>query len=503
MENNNKIAYYKIHPAIGVAHLGTCKKEEVEFFTQIKRFQQAIACQKDVNDKVNTEYDIYKEFKTIDALNLKKQSVQFSVHAYDRDGNWLFKAKNDDIEWDINITNRKLHNYSKKTTSKFLLPEIKGLRLKNEILGKNPWNSNLQIDLGKFTNGKFIPSISKLYNKLGEVKNSDLKNGSIDQYPADASHNPVTKDNLRLNYTDNTSDGIISAKVRITDAYKDEYFIEAMPAWLVVAPPKSNVFFTPTEAERIKNTGRNFYPLENTNYNLDFIKKTSELLDIKSVLEYKECDCENCKNSEIKDKINQNRTDSSLKHHLLKSNFFCEHNPNHLDYFMMSTLNGDYDPGMEICLSGDPERNEADFDIKNAFLKPGLKNLKDNEIRVKPFDEQAKIGTKPGQLTSGLCSTWQGDLIACLNFWTAENPLMAYENVARKEKFVVHHLEDLESVSEKEQPESEAEKEKYKKENRFNYAEEIVQHIGKRPLVYHKYDDKGNVYFIKVPDTGN
>lgn len=489
MENNYNIAYFRIHPAIGVAHLGTCD-EKIEFFDSITKFQKAVGNLKD-------EEKIYQSFKSGD--NFSKQTVQFSVHAYDRDGNWLYKANTKDIVWDINIANRKLHNYSKKTTSKFLLPEIKGKLNgnENEIIGKNPWTGKEEIKLGEFTNGEFIPPVSKLYNSMGEQ--SDIVNGSIDQYPADASHNPITKDSLRLNYTDNTSDGIISAKIKVKGANDKEYMIEAESAWLVVAPPKTNVFFTPVEAERIKNTGKNFYPLENTNYNLDFIKKTSELLDIKSILEYKECNCASCKESKIKEKINNNRTVNSLKHHLLKSNFFCANNPKHLDYFMMSTINGDYDPGMEICLSGDPERNEKDFNIENAFLKPGVSYSDKDEIRVKPFDEQYKSGAKPGQLTSGLCSTWQGDLIACLNFWTAENPLMAYENEKKEEKFVVHHLENLDSVPENEKPKSNIEK--YLRENRFNYAEEIVKYIGNRSLVYHEYDDDGNVYFIKVPDT--
>lgn len=496
MENNYNVAYFKIHPAIGVAHLGTYEEidkngnsiDDVEFFERIAAFQKAVYTEDKSKNK-----EVYKSFKS--KQGFKKQSVQFSVHAYDKDGNWLYEVSNEDVEWNIKLANRKLHNYSKKSDHKFYLPEIKGkwfidqVADKDKIIGKNPWTGEEKIDLGKFSDGKFIPPVAMLYNKNGVV--NDLPNASIDQYPADASFDPVTKDNLRLNYTDNTSDGVIAAKVKIKGTNGNEYTTEAEPAWLVVAPPKTNVFFTPAEAEKIKNTGRNFFPLENTNYNLDFIKKTSKLLDVKSVLGYIECNCESCKESEIKEKINNNKNNKINKHHLLKSNFFCEKNPYHKDYFMMSTINGDYDPGMEICLSGDPERNEADFDIETAFMKPGINHIKTDEIRVKPFDEQAKIGTKPGQLTSGLCSTWQGDLIACLNFWTAENPLMAYgvpnndikKLQAEKGKIVMHKDEN--------------------ENNRFEYAEEIVKSMSKRSLVYHEYDEEGNVYFIKVPDTAN
>jgi hypothetical protein len=80
----------------------------------------------------------------------------------------------------------------------------------------------------------------------------------------------------------------------------------------------------------------------------------------------------------------------------------------------MKTMNADYNPGMEICLDGDVALpNPA-----NAFYPRGQQNIDSKEIR--PSYETGH--TKPGQLTAGLCSAWQTDLTACLNWWTSTYP---------------------------------------------------------------------------------
>jgi hypothetical protein len=83
-----------------------------------------------------------------------------------------------------------------------------------------------------------------------------------------------------------------------------------------------------------------------------------------------------------------------------------------MDIAMMQTINADYNPGMEICLDGDV----ALPDPAGAFYPRGQQHIDTNEIRPN------YASAKPGQLTAGLCSAWQTDLNACLNYWTSTFP---------------------------------------------------------------------------------
>ena len=83
-----------------------------------------------------------------------------------------------------------------------------------------------------------------------------------------------------------------------------------------------------------------------------------------------------------------------------------------MDIAMMKTINADYNPGMEICLDGDVALpNPA-----GAFYPRGQQHIDASEIRPN------YASAKPGQLTAGLCSAWQTDLNACLNYWTSTFP---------------------------------------------------------------------------------
>lgn len=87
-----------------------------------------------------------------------------------------------------------------------------------------------------------------------------------------------------------------------------------------------------------------------------------------------------------------------------------------MDISMMKTLNAQYNPGMEICLDGDV----ALPDPASAFLPRGQQHIHPNEIR--PSYEPGHASH--GQLTAGLCSAWQTDLNACLDYWTSTYPDM-------------------------------------------------------------------------------
>jgi hypothetical protein len=79
---------------------------------------------------------------------------------------------------------------------------------------------------------------------------------------------------------------------------------------------------------------------------------------------------------------------------------------------MMKTMNAEYSPGMEICLDG----GVALPNPAEAFYSRGQQHIDQNEIRP-------NYGVaKHGQLTAGLCSAWQTDLSACLDYWTSSYP---------------------------------------------------------------------------------
>ena len=85
-----------------------------------------------------------------------------------------------------------------------------------------------------------------------------------------------------------------------------------------------------------------------------------------------------------------------------------------MDLAMMRTINAEYSPGMEVCLNP----GDALPEPENAFYPRGQQHIDENEIR--PSYEAGNADH--GALTAGLCSAWQTDLNACLNWWTAEFP---------------------------------------------------------------------------------
>ncbi|TYC68291.1 hypothetical protein FMN63_11450 [Stappia sp. BW2] len=92
-----------------------------------------------------------------------------------------------------------------------------------------------------------------------------------------------------------------------------------------------------------------------------------------------------------------------------------------MDFAIMSTMNAEYAPGMEICLN----RGNALPDPAGAFFPRGQNHIAEAEIRPAYGENGADFGA----LTAGLCSAWQTDLNACLNYWTSEFPNeMAYDD---------------------------------------------------------------------------
>jgi hypothetical protein len=83
-----------------------------------------------------------------------------------------------------------------------------------------------------------------------------------------------------------------------------------------------------------------------------------------------------------------------------------------------------FDPGFEVCLAD--SRSEV-INTKSAFYQPSQDpHVDPREMRVRYKSSPADAGVVPGQLTSGLCSPWQGDFTACVGYWTENLPTNAF-----------------------------------------------------------------------------
>jgi hypothetical protein len=162
---------------------------------------------------------------------------------------------------------------------------------------------------------------------------------------------------------DTTCDGSISVTLAGAEG------VPILPACVIVAPQDHSPDVNPGDLNPQDNDGL---------HNKDFVKRTRRLLH-----------------------ITENAALSGVGYGM--------------DIAMMKTMNADYNPGMEICLRNG---GTALPDPADAFYPRGQQNIASNEIR--PSYETGHA--KPGQLTAGLCSAWQTDLTACLNWWTSTYP---------------------------------------------------------------------------------
>jgi hypothetical protein len=83
----------------------------------------------------------------------------------------------------------------------------------------------------------------------------------------------------------------------------------------------------------------------------------------------------------------------------------------------------DFAPGFEMSFGG---RGEV-RDVKSLFYQSSQDPKVDpREMRVRYRSSPGDQGAVLGQLTSGLCSTWQGDFTACVGYWTENLPPNAF-----------------------------------------------------------------------------
>ena len=95
-----------------------------------------------------------------------------------------------------------------------------------------------------------------------------------------------------------------------------------------------------------------------------------------------------------------------------------------LDEAVLKPATQAFDPGYEVCLAD--SRSEV-IDVRSVFYQSSQDPLVDpREMRVRYQSAPGDQGAVPGQLTSGLCSPWQGDFTACVGYWTENLPTQAY-----------------------------------------------------------------------------
>ncbi|HIO93664.1 MAG TPA: hypothetical protein EYG68_12620 [Leucothrix mucor] len=173
---------------------------------------------------------------------------------------------------------------------------------------------------------------------------------------------------------DNTSDGSINVSLE-----KDGESIEVMPACIVVAP-------------------QDFSPDTEESYNLY---------------------------NYLRDMLPQTNSNSGTVHNQTAKQ---------IDEMAIRSGTADFAPGMELSLG---RRGEV-MDVNDLFYQQGIdENADSREIRVRYRDSAGESGAVHGQLTSGLCSTWQGDFTACVGYWSEHLPRQAFldENDTRSVMF--------------------------------------------------------------------
>jgi len=375
--NISDVNYFKIHPAIGVARIAN-NDDYFEFYEAHAR--NFLPADEYMSGGGPNDPEPGK-------LRIKKQAVKFTVFAYDSNNEVLGTVEDlfpeTEVKWTANVGNRKLYNYSEKrggTTINSITAAASASGLSvSELNGIDPWDNTKKVNLGAITGeGVFIPA------KGGVARENE--GSKIDRYPASASGN--------LECSDTSCDGEISAVIIDNGNPVNQSII---PAWVVSAPSQHALTLTPTMAVEMADNFGLFDPT-NANNNKDWLRTTKSLLGINGAI----------------------------------------YDPTGLDVLMMTTMNGDYNPGMEVNI-GDMSRIENGVNPEKFFYPRNSGHISSNEIRIEPKD--TTNGTIPGQLTSGLCSTWQGDMMACLNWWTAENPSQAYGANGQKE-IVIYQKND-------------------------------------------------------------
>jgi hypothetical protein len=284
----------------------------------------------------------------------KRQAVRFRVFAYRADGGELGELTQQ-IMGQLGITATWTASVANRKLNVWSGGQTPAVEAKASATGneRKPLEGKNPWHVGKVVRLGEIGGDGLFIPAKGGVYRKTAET-TIPDYSAHESDNGVL---------DTTCDGSISVKLAGADN------IAVVPACVIVAPQDHSPDVGPERLNPMENDG---------NHNKDFVKRTRKLLGIPD-----------------------NATLAGLGYAM--------------DIAMMKTINGDYNPGMEISL----RRNPATLpDPPRAFYPRGQQNIHANEIRPSYETGHAKIGL----LTAGLCSAWQSDLTACLNWWTSTYP---------------------------------------------------------------------------------
>ncbi|MDB2439456.1 LodA/GoxA family CTQ-dependent oxidase [Hellea sp.] len=299
---------------------------------------------------------------------VKRQAVRFKIYAYAEDGQELGELTAS-IAASLNLESRWNVNIANRKLNNF----SGGTTSVVEAQGSAGTGESTRLE------GNNPWRDSKVW--LGDIEGDGLfippKGGVYRKAPtntippySDAQGANYNKDN---DVMDTTSDGSIAVIIQGAE------HIDVIPAGILVAPQQHSPDINPEDYSKANVSSKN----------KDFIKTTRQLLGIAE--------------------------DASLT-----GTGYA------MDIAMMRTINGDYHPGMEICLQSNtlPEPDKA-------FYTPGQNHINSDEIRPNYEAGHAELGA----LTGGLCSVWQTDLNECLNWWTAEFPkeLRYEDNPKRRE----------------------------------------------------------------------
>jgi L-Lysine epsilon oxidase N-terminal len=323
-------ARLKIHPAIGFARL-SINPDFYEF-----------------------ESDVQASYKSNGLI--KRQAVRFRVFAYDDDNRGLAEltpawlaANGLRTVWHARVANRKiarLRSDDGYVISAVARSDVDGGRLSGKC---GDFAEGQDIKLGEIkADGLFVPPLATVHARDA---GSSMEQGGF--------HNP--------NFTDNTSDGIISVEL-IDEATNTALTIPILDAWVVVAP-------------------QDFAPEWDDVDDANLLNYLTELLGLP--------------NQPPATAINQQARA--------------------IDHAVLETGTAIFSPGIEVYLPGLPD---------GSFYSGAALGDAD-EVRVRPGGSVGAPGTPPGELTAGLCSPWQFDFLACTcTFWPNSRPDVAFRNDA-------------------------------------------------------------------------
>lgn len=358
--NAADIGFFKIHPAIGVARLAD-GPDSYEFF--------------DYHAKREAGEVEYKTEISPGQWRWKRQDVQYKIFAYGSDGIGLGEVTAEYMEsqgmtasWDARVANRKMFH---RGNAAKLEATANGDANNGELVATNPypWRTGPEDDihLGAISaDGLFSAPKGGVYREDNTKRIFNYSEG-FTRYAG---------------VTDTTSDGTIS--VKITGAGADDKPVVA--ACVVVAPQDQAPDLTPA----MVNSGTiRSWPVQ-TKKDLGFPGK------------------------------------SRVIHNKAEAEAFG------MDQLMWLTMNGDYSPGLEVNMSPSgysqeaPMKNPANafYDTQSAggVTVDGNKVVSQYEIRPRYADALIPSEVDHGMLTSGLCSTWQTDMTACVGYWGATFP---------------------------------------------------------------------------------